>query len=85
VPAGAQGLSAHAAAALDLDDLRSHIGRTQTAADVLHPGPANFLRLALGRPEPEYREGDPLPPAWLALYFLPRVAADARARSSSPP
>jgi 3-methylfumaryl-CoA hydratase len=87
VPAGAQGaqgLSAHAAAALDLDDLRSHIGRAQTAADLLHPGPANFLRLALGRPEPEYREGDPLPPAWLALYFLPRVAADALRPDGSP-
>src|SRR4030095_2460978 len=87
VPAGAQGaqgLSAHTAAALDLDDLRSHIGRAQTATDVPHPGPANFLRLALGRPEPEYREGDSLPPAWLALYFLPRVAADALRPHGSP-
>src|SRR5258708_30261230 len=25
------------------------------------------LRLALGRPEPELRDGDPLPPAWLGL------------------
>jgi 3-methylfumaryl-CoA hydratase len=84
VSAGAQGLSAHAAAALDLDDLRSHIGRAQTATDVLHPGPANALRLTLGRAEPEYREGDPLPPAWLALYFLPRVAADALRPDGSP-
>ena len=84
MPAGAQGLSAHAAATLDLDDLRSHIGRTQTATDVLHPGLANFLRLALGRAEPEYREGDPLPPAWLTLYFLPRVAADALRPDGSP-
>jgi 3-methylfumaryl-CoA hydratase len=56
---------------LDLDDLKQYIGRTQTAADVLHPGPANLLRLALGRPEPALKDGDPLPPAWLALYFLP--------------
>jgi len=48
---------------LDLDDLRSHIGRTQTATDVVHAGPANFLQLALGRSEPEYSEGDVLPPA----------------------
>ena len=59
-------------ATVNLDDLRSHIGRTQVATDVLHPGPANLLRLALGRPEPELKDGDPLPPAWLALYFLPR-------------
>ena len=51
---------------------------------MLHPGPANALRLTLGRAEPEYREGDPLPPAWLALYFLPRVAADALRPDGSP-
>jgi 3-methylfumaryl-CoA hydratase len=69
---------------VDLDDLRTHIGRTQTATDVIQPGPANLLRLALGRPEPEYREGDLLPPAWLALYFLPRVASDALRPDGSP-
>jgi 3-methylfumaryl-CoA hydratase len=84
VPAGAQGLNGGGTSALALDDLRSHIGRTQAATDVLHPGPANLLRLALGRAEPEYREGDPLPPAWLALYFLPRVAADALGPDGSP-
>jgi len=60
--------------AFNVEDLKSHIGRKQTAADVLHAGPANLLRLALGRPEPELREGDALPPAWLVLYFLPRFA-----------
>jgi 3-methylfumaryl-CoA hydratase len=78
VPAGAQGLSGRETSALALDDLRSHIGRSQVATDVLlHPGPANSLRLALGQAEPEYREGDPLPAAWLALYFLPGVPTDA--------
>ena len=57
---------------LNLDDLKKHIGRTQTATDVLHPGPANLLRLAFGRPEPEMKAGDPLPAAWLTLYFLPQ-------------
>jgi 3-methylfumaryl-CoA hydratase len=65
--------------AFNIEDLKKHIGRKQTATDVLHPGPANLLRLAFGRQEPELREGDPLPPAWLALYFLPRIAtADLR-------
>ena len=72
------------ATALDLDDLRSHIGRTQIATDVIHAGPANFLRLALGRPDPEFREGDVLPPAWLGLYFLPRVASGALRPDGSP-
>jgi 3-methylfumaryl-CoA hydratase len=59
-------------AMLNLDELKAHVGRRQTATDVLHPGPANLLRLTLDRPEPEFRVGDPLPPAWLALYFLPQ-------------
>ena len=59
-------------AALNLDELKTHIGRRQTATDVLNPGPANLLRLAFDRPEPEFRAGDALPPAWLALYFLPQ-------------
>ena len=59
-------------ATVNVDELKSHIGRTQTATDVLHAGPANLLRLALSRPEPELKDGDALPPAWLTLYFLPR-------------
>lgn len=41
---------------LDTDDLKKHIGRTQTATDVLSPGPANLLRLAFARPGPELKE-----------------------------
>ncbi len=67
-----------------IEDLKSHIGRTQVTTDLLHPGPANLLRLALGRPEPELREGDPLPPAWLALYFLPRFATTELRPDGSP-
>jgi len=62
--------------ALNIEDLKRHIGRTQVTTDVIHAGPANLLRLTLGRPEPELREGDPLPPAWTGLYFLPRFATD---------
>jgi 3-methylfumaryl-CoA hydratase len=70
--------------AFSIDDLKKHIGRKQTATDILHAGPANLLRLAFGRSEPELREGDPLPPAWLALYFLPRIAtADLRPDGSA--
>jgi 3-methylfumaryl-CoA hydratase len=69
---------------LDVEHLKTHVGRTQTATDVLHPGPANLLRLAFGRSEPELREGDPLPPAWLALYFLPRYGPDELRPDGSP-
>src|SRR5919109_1261105 len=73
-----------ATAALELDVLKTHVGRKQTATDVLHVGPANLLRLSLGRPEPELRDGDPLPPAWLSLYFLPRFATAELRPDGSP-
>jgi len=69
---------------LSIDNLRSHIGRRLTATDVLHPGPANLLRLAFARPERELVAGDPLPPAWLALYFLPRFGPDELRPDGSP-
>jgi len=72
--------------ALSIDDLRTHIGRRLTAADVIHAGPANLLRLALGRPEAELGPGETLPPAWLALYFLrvsgPTSCAPTAARAT---
>jgi 3-methylfumaryl-CoA hydratase len=73
-----------ATTALSIDDLRSHIGRQLTATDVLYPGPANLLRLAFARSEPELVAGDALPPAWLALYFLPRYAPDELRPDGSP-
>ena len=73
-----------ATSALSIDDLRSHIGRRLTATDVIHPGPANLLRLAFARSERELGAGDPLPPAWLALYFLPRYAPDELRPDGSP-
>jgi 3-methylfumaryl-CoA hydratase len=69
---------------LDIDDLKKHVGRTQTSTDVLHPDPANRLRLALGRSEPELAPGDPLPPSWLALYFLPRYGPSELRPDGSP-
>jgi 3-methylfumaryl-CoA hydratase len=73
-----------ATTALDLDSLRSHIGRRQVATDVAAAGPANLLRLTLGRPEPELRDGDPLPPGWQHLYFLPRFRGDELRPDGSP-
>jgi 3-methylfumaryl-CoA hydratase len=67
-----------------IDELRSHIGRRLTARDVIHPGPANLLRLTFARPEAELAPGDPLPPAWLALYFLPRFGPDELRPDGSP-
>ena len=67
-----------------LDDLKAHVGRRETAADVVTAAPANLLRLAFGRDEPELGAGDPLPPGWQCLYFLPRFAPDALRPDGSP-
>ena len=57
---------------LSIDELRRHIGRRTVTTDTVHPGPANLLRLAFDRQEPEFRAGDALPPGWQCLYFLPQ-------------
>src|SRR5438094_765958 len=74
-----------ATTALDLETLRRHVGRTQSASGVLHAGPANLLRLTLGRAQQaELRDGDPLPPAWLALQFWLRFARGDLREDGSP-
>ena len=67
-----------------LDDLKKHIGRRQSATDVATPVPANLLRQTLLRPEPELGPGDPLPPGWHILYFLPQFRSDALRLDGSP-
>ena len=63
-------------AELNLEDLKRHIGRKTVATDVVTAAPANLLRLAFARPEPELKDGDALPPGWHMLYFLPRLGPD---------
>ena len=70
--------------AFSIDELKKHIGRRLTATDVIHPGPANLLRLALGCADAELRPGDALPPAWIALYFLPRFGPGELRPDGSP-
>jgi 3-methylfumaryl-CoA hydratase len=61
-------------APLDLGDLKRHVGRKEVATDVVTAAQANLLRLTFGRPEPELKDGDALPPGWHVIYFTPRVA-----------
>ena len=67
-----------------LDELKAHVGRRETATDTVTAAPANLLRLTFGRDEPDFRPGDPLPPGWQCLYFLPRFAPDALRPDGSP-
>jgi 3-methylfumaryl-CoA hydratase len=51
---------------------------------VITAAPANLLRLTFGRGEPELGPGDPLPPGWQSLYFLPRFPPAALRPDGSP-
>ncbi|MCS6878084.1 MAG: MaoC family dehydratase N-terminal domain-containing protein [Geminicoccaceae bacterium] len=59
---------------IPLEHLRSWVGREERRSDVLRPWPAAALTAALDREDPP-GPGDPLPPFWHHLYFLPVVAA----------
>src|SRR5262245_9358775 len=73
-----------ASTALDIENLKQHLGRRQTSADVATVGAANLLRLAFARPEAELKAGDVLPPGWQILYFLPRFGPDELRPDGSP-
>jgi len=66
-------------------DPRDWIGRTEQAHDRITPVPARALAATLDREGAHWRDGDPLPPLWHWLYFLPlhpqrELAADGHAR-----
>ena len=67
-----------------LDDLKAHVGRSESAIDTVTAAPANLLRLTFGRDEPEFQPGDVLPSGWQCLYFLPRFTPDALRLDGSP-
>jgi len=73
-----------ATAELDLESLQRHIGRRLVSTDVATAAPANLLRLTFGRNEPEFQTGDPLPPGWHGLYFLPRFGPTELRPDGSP-
>jgi 3-methylfumaryl-CoA hydratase len=56
---------------IDIDHVRSWIGRAEVAEDVITPVPVAALAATLDRNDPKPRPGDELPPLWHWLYFLP--------------
>ena len=57
--------------ALDIEALKPWIGRTETRTDVAAANPVQALAATLDRDDPVPRSGDPVPPCWHWLYFLP--------------
>jgi len=56
---------------LDMDHLRSWIGRTESVHDVATVVPLRALSATLDRDEPAIDLGTEVPPCWHWLYFLP--------------
>jgi 3-methylfumaryl-CoA hydratase len=56
---------------LDVDHLRSWIGKQETLHDQVTRFPIAALSATLDRDDPPPQMGDPLPPLWHWLYFLP--------------
>ena len=56
---------------LDGDALRAWVGTRETSSDVIDARPVVLLSATLDRDDPPPRRGDPLPPLWHWLYFLP--------------
>jgi 3-methylfumaryl-CoA hydratase len=59
------------AAAVDLDHLRTWIGRAETRADLATAVPYAALSATLDRQDAEPVNGTAVPPLWHWLYFLP--------------
>ncbi|MBV9813139.1 MAG: MaoC family dehydratase N-terminal domain-containing protein, partial [Acetobacteraceae bacterium] len=54
-----------------IDVLRGWVGREEIVEDVASLAPVAALAATLDRDDPPPRPGDPLPPLWHWLYFLP--------------
>ena len=60
---------------MDLDHLKTWIGRTETLHDRITPVPVQALSATLDRDDPMPKQGDVLPRLWHWLYFLPIARA----------
>jgi 3-methylfumaryl-CoA hydratase len=71
-------------ARIDLAELKRAVGTKELNTDVVTAAQANLLRLTFGRPEPELKDGDALPPGWHVIYFTPRVGPDGLRADGTP-
>ena len=83
-PAAGARMTTVGASGAALDDLKAHVGRRESATDVVTAAPANLLRLTFGRDEPELGPGDALPPGW-HVALLPAALSARRAAAGRQP
>jgi 3-methylfumaryl-CoA hydratase len=55
----------------DIDQLSAWEGRTEARTDLVTATPASAMAAVMDRDRLDFRVGDPLPPGWHWLYFLP--------------
>jgi 3-methylfumaryl-CoA hydratase len=70
--------------ALDIDHLRSWIGRSETHDDLLSPWTASALAATLRNDGRAWQPGQSLPPLWHWCYFLPTAAQDGLGADGHP-
>ena len=59
--------------AMDLEHLKSWLGREESCVDLVTAAPMSALSATLDRDDPDPAIGAPVPPLWHWLYFLPRA------------
>jgi len=67
----------------DIDRLRTWIGRTETASEVLSPVPGQCLAATLSLPPQAHPQGS-LPPLWCWIHFPDRTPSDRLGPDGSP-
>ena len=71
-------------ASIDIDHLRHWIGKTESADDHVTPVPVAALYATLDLDTAMSQPGDPLPPLWHWLYFLPIHRQSALSQNGHP-
>ena len=56
---------------VDIEHLKQWVGKTESRSDQATPTPIAALSATLDRDDPLLKPGDPVPPLWHWLYFLP--------------
>ncbi|MCB2102473.1 MAG: MaoC family dehydratase N-terminal domain-containing protein [Rhodobacterales bacterium] len=69
---------------MDLDHLRTWIGKQEAVAEYIAAAPLDGLSATLDRADPPHRDGDPLPPGASWLYFNPRKPKSELGRDGHP-
>jgi 3-methylfumaryl-CoA hydratase len=68
----------------EADRLRTWVGRTETVRDEIVAASVAAMSATIDRDDPAPRAGDPLPPLWHWLYFMPRMRRSLLGRDGHP-